>query len=161
MANLVTNIYPITNLSMLSSEYLLYQIKGLDRSQGEYYQNCQAIIEKLSYRLQNPVTIIEKEGAPYLVVLNDGKVPPPYLGVVRTTVIFERCPGYFSSLYGLIPLKLISSAFVSWIFSFKLHFTPIRNYGSLAQDNLSSTKMQICLKEVTEREISSDFLALQ
>lgn len=99
MTNLMTNIFPITNLSELSSEYMLYKIKGLNRSQGEYYQNWQSIIEKLSYRLQNPVTIIEKEGVPYLVVLNDGKIPPPHLGVLRATVIFERCPGVFKLNY--------------------------------------------------------------
>lgn len=99
MTNLETNVFPIINLSELSSEYLLYQIKGLDRSQGEYYQNCQSIIEKLSYRLQNPVTIIEKNGVPHLVVLNDGKVPPAHMNVVRTTVIFERCPGVFQLDY--------------------------------------------------------------
>lgn len=99
MTNLESNIFPITNLSQLSSEYKLYRIKGLAKSQDEYYQNRQIIIERLSYRLQNPVTIIERDGAPHLVVLNTGAVPPQNMAVVRTTVTFEQCSGVFKLDY--------------------------------------------------------------
>lgn len=101
MASLETNIFPITNLAELSSEYKLYRIKGLTKSHSEYYQNCQTIIEKLSYRLQNPVTIVERDGAPHLVVLNDGKEPPPNFALVRVTVSFERIPGVLKVNYTL------------------------------------------------------------
>lgn len=101
MTSLETNIFPITNLTELSSEYKLYRIKGLSKSQDEYYQNCQIIIERLSYRLQNPVTIIERDDAPHLVVLNTGAVPPQNLAVVRATVAFEQCPGVFKLDYSV------------------------------------------------------------
>ena len=101
MTNLETNIFPITNLAELSSEYKLYRIKGLSTSQEEYYQNRQIIIERLSYRLQNPVTVIERDGTPHLVVLNTGVVPPQNMAVVRATVIFEPCPGVFKLDYSV------------------------------------------------------------
>lgn len=99
MTSLETNIFPIINLSELSSEYKLYRIKGLDKEQTEYYQNRQTIIEKLSYRMQNPVTVVERDDVPHLVVLNDGKEPPPNITLVRATVVFERCPGIFKLDY--------------------------------------------------------------
>lgn len=99
MTSLETNIFPITNLTDLISEYKLYRIKGLNKDQSEYYQNCQTIIEKLSYRMQNPVTVIEREGVAHLVVLNDGKEPPPNMALVRATVVFEAWPGIFKLDY--------------------------------------------------------------
>jgi hypothetical protein len=76
MAGLVSNIYPITNLHALSSKYRLYRIKGLKPEQDEYYQNCQRIVRILSYKLQNPVTIIEQDELPYLVVRDDATEEP-------------------------------------------------------------------------------------
>lgn len=99
MNNLETNIFPIINLSELSSDYKLYRIKGLDKSHNEYWQNRQAIIEKLSYKLQNAVTVIERDDLPYLVVLNEGKEPPPHLSLIRATVSFEQYPGIFKLDY--------------------------------------------------------------
>lgn len=105
MTSLETNIFPITNLAELSSEYKLYRIKGLSKSQNEYYQNRQTIIEKLSYKLQNPVTIIERDGVPHLVVLNTGAVPPQNMAGVRATVAFEQYPGLFKLDYTIRSLE--------------------------------------------------------
>lgn len=88
---LETNIFQITNLADLSSQYRLYKIKGLISAPNEMYQNQQTIIKKLSYLLQSPVTIIDQNGTPYLVVSLDSKEPPPSLPLVRTVVVFERC----------------------------------------------------------------------
>ncbi|MEN4012456.1 MAG: hypothetical protein ROW48_10510 [Bellilinea sp.] len=101
MSKLETNIFPITNLCDLTSEYKLFEIKGLIKAQNEYYQNRQLIIEKLSYQLKNPVTVIERNGDPYLVVLNDGKEPPQHLALVRTTVTFVQLPGIHKLDYSI------------------------------------------------------------
>ena len=47
------------------------------------------------------MTIIERDGTPYLVVLNDGKEPPPYLALVRVTVSFEPIPDVMKLDYTL------------------------------------------------------------
>ena len=93
MTGLETNIFSILNLKELSSEYRLYRIKGLNADQNEYYQNCQHIKRKLSFRLQKPVTIIEREKTPYLVVRADAGEPPSPFPLVRTAVYFEPYPG--------------------------------------------------------------------
>jgi hypothetical protein len=91
MTGLETNIFPITNLTELSSNYRLYRIKGLSPDQNEYYQNSHHIARKLSYLLKNPVTVIERQERPYLVVRNDADEPPSPFPLVRTAVMFERC----------------------------------------------------------------------
>jgi len=74
---------------MLSSAYRLYRIRGLnrdgadDRNRNDFYQNCQYIIRRLSYRLQSPVTIIEREDAPFLVIPADVPLMPLSLPLVR------------------------------------------------------------------------------
>src|SRR5690606_31521508 len=62
------NIFPITNLNQLSSKYTLYTIRGLASAPDEYYQNCQTIIRRLSFTMRSPVTIIHRDGTPFLVV---------------------------------------------------------------------------------------------
>ncbi len=90
--SLETNIFRIVNADALSSTYKLYRIKGLNNAPDEYYQNRQNIIRKLSFSLKAPVTIVDREGLPHLVVRSDA-TPPVNLSVVRTTVTFEHCPG--------------------------------------------------------------------
>jgi len=90
MARIETNIFPITNLSDLTSKYLLYRIKGLSPFQSEYYQNIQHIKHNLSYQLKSPITVIEREGSPYLVVRDDVKNLPDQYPLVRTVVAFEQ-----------------------------------------------------------------------
>lgn len=87
MSHLETNIFPITNLEELTSQYRLYQIRGLKKK--EYDQNIQHIINKLSYQLQSPVTVIKRDNTPYLVLRDDAPDPPPELDVVRTVALFQ------------------------------------------------------------------------
>ncbi len=88
-----TNIFLIKNLGELSSDYRLYRIKGLHPDQSEYFQNRQYIKRKLSYVLQKPVTVVDRENAPYLVVRSDAQEPPSPFPLVRTSVIFEPVGG--------------------------------------------------------------------
>jgi hypothetical protein len=99
MAGIETNIFPITNLASLSSRYRLYRVKGLTPDQTEYYQNRQHLKRKLSYLLRKPVTVIDREGVPHVVVREDaGELPSP-LELVRTFVRFESLPGAFDLDY--------------------------------------------------------------
>ena len=93
MAGVETNVFPIVNIAELSTGYKLYQIKGIQRDQAEYYQNLGYIKRTLSYRLRKPVTTIERDRCPYLVVCEDGDDPPSPFPLVRTAVAFERIPG--------------------------------------------------------------------
>ncbi|MCL4552332.1 MAG: hypothetical protein M1305_02085, partial [Candidatus Marsarchaeota archaeon] len=95
MSDLVTNIYPILNLKNLSAEYKLYRVVGLNPQHDEYHQNCQHLRRKLSFGLQKPVTVIERDANPYLVVRADAKEPPSPYPLVRATVNFEPVPGNF------------------------------------------------------------------
>ena len=99
MAGIETNIFPITNLASLSSCYRLYRIKGLTADQTEYYQNRQHLKRKLSYLLRKPVTIIDREGVPHVVVRADADDLPSPLELVRTFVRFEPLPGTFDLDY--------------------------------------------------------------
>lgn len=98
---LESNVFRIVNAEALSSTYKLYRIKGLDNAPNERYQNRQAIIRKLSFSLQAPVTIIDRDGIAYLVIKSDAKAPPPNMTVTRTTVNFEPCAGEFTLDYGV------------------------------------------------------------
>lgn len=71
MGKLGTNIFSIKNLKQLSSQYQMYLVKGLNSTQQDYFANRQILQRKLSYQLQNPVLIIEKEGLTYLIVRCD------------------------------------------------------------------------------------------
>jgi hypothetical protein len=71
MAGLETNIFPITNLSQLTSVYHQYQVKGLNFTQRDYHANRQILQKKLSYKLQNPVLVVERDGLAYLILRAD------------------------------------------------------------------------------------------
>ena len=75
MPRIETNDFAITNLSALKSRYKLYKITGLRPGSAEYYANRQHIIRKLSFGFQRPVTVIERNDAPYLVVSDDAPEP--------------------------------------------------------------------------------------
>jgi hypothetical protein len=96
---LETNVFRIVNLASLTSKYKLYRIKGLNNAPDQYYQNRQNVIRKLSFSLKAPVTIIDRDGSPHLVVVSTAKAPPNNLSVVRTNVTFEPCPGEFNLDY--------------------------------------------------------------
>lgn len=93
--SLETNVFRILNANALSSTYKLYRIKGLLNAPDEYFRNRQGIVRKLSFLLKAPVTIIDQDGTPHLVVRSDA-TPPPNLSLVRTVVTFELCPGELS-----------------------------------------------------------------
>lgn len=83
------NVFILKNLENLSSNYRLYRIKGLNPEHSEYFENRQAIISKLSYKLQNPVTIIDREEESYLVVRDDAPLSLDPLYLVRAKATFE------------------------------------------------------------------------
>lgn len=95
MNALETNVYPITNLGQLSAGYRLYRIRGLRAEQGEYFQNQQALVRRLSYRLKSPVTIVTHDDEPHLAIRDDAPEPPSPVSLVRATAYLDRVPGEF------------------------------------------------------------------
>ena len=89
MKTLHTNVFEITNLDELRSRYKLYRIRGLSTGQEEYDHNRQILIQKLSFKLRSPVTIIERDNSPYLVLREDAPDPPSPFGLVRAAAYFE------------------------------------------------------------------------
>lgn len=83
------NVFVLKDLENLSSRYRLYCIRGLQSEHPEYYENRQAIIRKLSYKLRNPVTIVDRDDKPYLVVRDDAPASLEPLPLVRVKVDFE------------------------------------------------------------------------
>jgi hypothetical protein len=77
----ITNIFKIENLSELSAQYRVFDIKGLKKGK-DYQENKQFLIKKFSNMLRHPVTIIEIGGEPKLIVKNDAatlsKIKPEY-----------------------------------------------------------------------------------
>lgn len=69
----VTNIFRIENLPELSGQYRVFDIKGLKKGK-EYQENKQFLIKKFSNALRHPITIIEIDGEPKLIVKNDTDV---------------------------------------------------------------------------------------
>lgn len=69
----ITNIFKIENLAELSGQYRVFDIKGLKKGK-EYQENKQFLIKKFSNSLRHPITIIEMEGEPKLIVKNDSEI---------------------------------------------------------------------------------------
>lgn len=69
--NTETNIFRITNLADLSAEYRLYRVKGLTEGQEDYYRNVNSLVNRLSRQLRSPVTFVQRDGVPYLVISED------------------------------------------------------------------------------------------
>ena len=61
MTGLETNVFPITNLADLSASYRLYHVRGLGSDQAEFFQNRDALVRFLSFRLNSPVTVVEPQ----------------------------------------------------------------------------------------------------
>ena len=84
MRPIVTNIYPIDHLDRLGATYRLCRIRGLSRTSPHYYRNRQLLINRLSRRRdeRSPVTIVDIDEEPYLVLRGDVSVPEsPYMAV--------------------------------------------------------------------------------
>jgi hypothetical protein len=69
----ITNIYLIENLHEISAQYRLLKIKGL-KGKNDYQALKQKLIDKYSRMLKHPVTIVEIDGEPNLVVKNDESI---------------------------------------------------------------------------------------
>lgn len=83
-----SNVFPLLNLAELATRYRLYEIRGL-KHHAEYYQNQQILVHRLSYLLKHPVTIIEYDEKPFLVVSDDAPEPPERFQVIRGVVYFK------------------------------------------------------------------------
>src|ERR1051325_10659822 len=99
MPRIESNVFPVTNLQALSSRYRLYKVRGLNSDQAEYYHNRQLLTRKLSYLLKKPVTVVDHEGAPHVVVRNDASEVPSSLELVRTFVRLDAVEGTFDLDY--------------------------------------------------------------
>lgn len=89
MSTIKTNIFPIRNLDALSTEYVLYRIRGLNRQDNEYFQNKDELARKLSYKMHKPGLVIECNGEPHLVLPSDAPAPPQPFSLVRAQVYFD------------------------------------------------------------------------
>jgi hypothetical protein len=93
MTALETNVFPITNLDELSAGYRLYRVRGLRAEQAEYFQNQQALVRRLSYRLHSPVTVVTFNAEPHVAVRDGDPEPPSPVPLVRATAYLDRVPG--------------------------------------------------------------------
>jgi hypothetical protein len=88
-----TDIFRIENLGALSANYVLFEIVGLHDSDEDFDNNIQYIIKKLSYSLRHPVTVINRDNKPFLVVRDEAvviaSVPTEFL-VKREDIVYFR-----------------------------------------------------------------------
>ena len=86
-----TNIFVINGLERLDSTYRICRIRGLIRSNPHYYRNRQLLINRLSRRKgeTSPVTIVDIDDQPYLVLRGDVSVPDSPYNVVAGSVHFD------------------------------------------------------------------------
>jgi hypothetical protein len=105
MAGIETNIFPFLNLEDLSSNYRLYHVKGLNHgnsvNKDEGFKRENALVRRLSYQLQTPVTTIRENDKVYLVVRDDRDDVPGTVDVVRTKLYLEPIDEVFHLDYGL------------------------------------------------------------
>lgn len=90
MKDIETNVFPILNLDELSLRYDTYRIRNLKRDQDEYFQNRDALVRDLSFKLKEPVQVIERQGEPHLVVPDTVTQIPERFPLVRTHVYFDK-----------------------------------------------------------------------
>lgn len=95
-----TNIYKIENLHEFSSDYLLYEILGLNNMVDDYDINIQYLIKTLSYSLKHPVTFIVHDEKPCLVIKDDpviiSKVPAEFAVKGNEIVYFKKVDTKFT-----------------------------------------------------------------
>lgn len=89
-----TDIFRIENLNQMSSDYVLFEIIGLNERDEEYDGNIQHIVKSLSYLLKHPVTSIHRQDKLYLVVRDEASVlsqiPSEYPVKRNEYVYFKR-----------------------------------------------------------------------
>jgi len=130
MSGLEANIYPITNLNELSSEYRMFRIKGLRPDQEEYHSNRDLIAKRMSYELKTPATTIERDSVPFLIIKSDASAPPDKLQLVRNVVYFNDEDSIFHLDYTKRSPEndAIATRFLQFIIQ-----EPLRKNGSLWQ----------------------------
>ncbi len=100
-----SNEFAILNLSDLSSKYKLLKINGLkssfddERRQNEYFINRQHLIKKLSFKLKKPVTVIEQNQEPFLVIPENVLIPISQNILGGKNVSFEPVDNTFTLDY--------------------------------------------------------------
>src|SRR5215831_5690195 len=99
MPGLETNIFPILNLSKLTSRYRRYLIRGLEPNHPQYFQNRDALVHDLSYDLQRPVTTILEDNKLFSVVSVAAKKQGDRVKLVRATAYLEPVDGTFEIDY--------------------------------------------------------------
>lgn len=97
---LETNVFPFLNLSDLVTRYQLYEIRGLKRH-SDYYKNRQSLIHRLSYQIKHPVTIIEIDDKPHLVVSANAPKVPDSCQIVRGIAYFKSTGNTLNLDYAL------------------------------------------------------------
>jgi hypothetical protein len=101
MPGLETNIFPILNLSQLSSRYRRYLIRGLQPNHPQYFQNVDTLVRDLSYNLQRPVSTIQNQNQLFLVVRDDAPKVPDHVNLIRATAYLDPLDGTFEIDYTL------------------------------------------------------------
>lgn len=99
MSELETNIFPITNLHQLKSQYRLYRVRGLSVDQEEFDPNTQTLVRKLSYSMRSPVAVVIRNSEPYLALQTDAPEPISPYPLVRSTAVFEKTDEVFTLDY--------------------------------------------------------------
>jgi len=100
-----TNEFAILNIEDLSSKYRLFAIKGLkdhcddELRRNDYYSNRQYLIKKLSFKLHQPVTIIDRGQEPFLVVPDNVLFPMSHPVGGGKDVYFEPIDEVFTLDY--------------------------------------------------------------
>lgn len=99
MPGLETNIFPILNLSQLSSRYRRYRIRGLQPNHPQYFQNIDTLVHDLSYSLQRPVTTAHDENQLFLIVRDDARQVSDHVDLIRATAYLDPVDGTFELDY--------------------------------------------------------------
>jgi hypothetical protein len=77
MATLGSNIFRFEGLEQLTQRVRVVRVLGLERRHSDYFQNRNRLGE-LSRRVRKPVTFIERNGSPELVVPMDALLPTTF-----------------------------------------------------------------------------------
>ena len=86
MSHVEANIFPIANLSELTTRYRTYRLRGLNRHSQDYFKNRDFIIRRLGYSLKAPVEIFEVDDEIFLAVPESAPDLPDSLMMVRAPV---------------------------------------------------------------------------
>lgn len=130
MNDIETNIFPILNLEALNFVYDTYKVRNLRREQDEYFQNCDALVRDLSFKLGAPVQRIERDEELFLVIPSDAAGVPEKFSLVRTQVYFEKTAT--GSLLDFLVRNPVNDAICLRVIQFLLQ-APLRNDKRLWQ----------------------------